>query len=306
MMAEVFLICTDDRIEGMKTIFSHFSSIFKSLKGKHVVIKPNFNTADPPPASTDISVLRELIVQLKASFAKKITIAERSGPVNTQETMESKGLFDLQKELGGFDIIDLSTIPESEYIHFKPKKSNSHWKNGFHYAKIFHQADAIITLPCLKTHQYGGHFTLSLKLSVGLVPREPRGEHGYMKELHSSPHQRSLISEINQVYSPTLVILDGVDAFTDGGPDKGTLVHPKVMLASTDRIAIDAVGVAILRDHGTTSEVQKGPIFEQEQIKRASELGLGVESATSITVISANDNSSDYAQTIQNFLQLEK
>ncbi len=305
-MVDVFLISTTDRIEGMKEIFSHFSSLFDSMRDKHVVIKPNFNTADPPPASTDIKILRELIIHLKAISAKKITIAERSGPVNTQETMESKGLFDLQKELEGFDIIDLSTIPESEYIHFKPEKSNSHWKNGFHYAKIYQQADVIITLPCLKTHQYGGHFTLSLKLSVGLVPREPRGELGYMKELHSSPHQRSLISEINQVYSPTLVILDGIDAFIDGGPDKGTLVHPKVMLASTDRIAIDAVGVAILRDHGTTPEVQKGPIFEQEQIKRASELGLGVEHASDIAIVSANDESSDYAQKIQNVLQLEK
>ena len=305
-MADVFLISTDDRIEGMKEIFSHFSSLFGSMRDKHVVIKPNFNTADPPPASTDIKVLRELVIHLLALSAIKITIAERSGPVKTQETMESKGLFDLQKELGGFDIIDLSTIPESEYIHFKPEQSNSHWKNGFHYAKIYQQADVIIALPCLKTHQYGGHFTLSLKLSVGLVPREPHGGVSYMKELHSSPHQRSLISEINQVYSPTLVILDGIDAFIDGGPDKGTLVHPKVMLASTDRIAIDAVGVAILRDHGTTPEVQNGPIFEQEQIKRASELGLGVESASDITIISANDKSSEYAQKIQNILQLEK
>ncbi|MHA1966420.1 MAG: DUF362 domain-containing protein [Candidatus Hodarchaeales archaeon] len=301
-MADVFLISTNNRLEGMKAIFSHFSSLFDSMRDKHVVIKPNFNTADPPPASTDIKILRDLIIHLKDLSAKKITIAERSGPVNTQEAMESKGLFDLQKELGGFDIIDLSTIPESEYIHFKPEKSKSHWKNGFHYAKIYHQADAIITLPCLKTHQFGGHFTLSLKLSVGLVPREPRGESGYMKELHSSPHQRSLISEINQVYSPTLVILDGRDAFIDGGPDKGTLVHPKVMLASTDRIAIDAVGVAILRDHGTTPEVQNGSIFEQEQIKRASELGLGVQQAADIVIKSADEKSSIYAQKIQKIL----
>jgi uncharacterized protein (DUF362 family) len=303
-MVEVFLIKTDNRIEGMKAIFSHFSIFFESLKHKHVVIKPNFNTADPVPASTDIRVLRELIIQLKASEVKKITIAERAGPVNTHETMQTKGIFDLQKELEGFDIVDLSSIPDSEYIHFKPNESKSHWKNGFHYPKIYKQADAIIMLPCLKTHRYGGDFTLSLKLSVGLVPRGT--EPAYMRELHSSPHQKSLIAEINQVFTPDLIILDGVDAFTDGGPDKGTLRHPMVMLASIDRIAIDAVGVAILRDHNTTPDVAKGSIFEQEQINRAVELGLGVTQASDINIEAADSQSEEYAQKIQMILQKEE
>ena len=47
------------------------------------------------------------------------------------------------------------------------------------------------------------------------------------------------------------------------------------MIASTDRIALDAVGVATLRIYGTTGEVENGSIFEQEQIARAVELGLG-------------------------------
>ncbi len=299
-MVEVFLIKTDNRIEGMKSIFSHFSSLFKSLKHKHVVIKPNFNTADPVPASTDIRVLRELIIHLKDSEVNKITIAERAGPVNTHDTMQTKGIFDLQKELESFDIIDLSSIPESEYIHFKPDESKSHWKNGFHYPKIYQQADAIIMLPCLKTHRYGGDFTLSLKLSVGLVPRNT--EPAYMRELHSSPHQKSLIAEINQVFTPALIILDGVDAFIDGGPDKGTLVHPNVILASTDRIAIDAVGVAILRDYNTTPDVAKGKIFEQEQISRAVQLGLGVTKASDIKIKASNSQSEEYAQKIQKIL----
>jgi uncharacterized protein (DUF362 family) len=288
-MVHVFLVRTDDRITGMKAIFSHFSSIFQTLEGKHILIKPNFNTADPPPASTDIIIIRELVDHLKKHKTRKITVAERAGPVNTQETMKAKGLFELQKNYGGFEILDLSTLPESEWIHFQAK--NSHWNHGFLYPRIFQEADAIIALPCLKTHRYGGHFTLSLKLAVGLVPR-PK----YMQELHSSHYQRSLIAEINQIYSPTLIILDGVDAFVEGGPEKGKLVHPHVILASTDRIAIDAVGVAILRDHGTTLEVKKGSIFEQEQIKRAVELNLGVKDPSEITIVGNDDISKEYAK----------
>lgn len=299
-MVEVFLVKTDDRIKGMQIIFSHFKSIFKSLKGKNVGIKPNFNTADPPPASTDIGIIQELIVQLKSCQASKITVLERAGPADTHETMTTKGLFDLQKEIGGFDVLDLSSMPQSDWLNFQPtQSSDSHWENGFLYPKFLQEADAIIALPCLKTHQFGGHFTFSLKLAVGLVPR-----HGYeyMKELHSSPFQRKLIAEINQVYSPTLIILDGIDAFVEGGPAKGKLEHPHVMLASTDRIAIDAVGVAILRDLGTTPEVEKGAIFEQEQIARAAELKLGVQKPSEIIIRGVDERCSQYAERLQKML----
>lgn len=47
------------------------------------------------------------------------------------------------------------------------------------------------------------------------------------------------------------------------------------MLAATDRVALDAVGVAILRLYKTMPEVSQGKIFEHPQIKRAVELGLG-------------------------------
>lgn len=297
-MTEVLLVKTDDRIRGMKAIFSHYKSLFEALKDKWVAIKPNFNTADPPPASTDIAIIRELILHLKTCRVRKITVVERSGPVDTHETMVTKGLFGLQKEIDGFDILDLSNLPQSEWIQFQPvQQSDSNWKNGFLYPKIIQNVDAIIALPCLKTHQFGGHFTFSLKLAVGLVPRQ-----GFMQELHSSVHQRKLIAEINQVYTPTLVILDGVDAFVEGGPATGKLEHPHVMIAGTDRIAIDAVGVTILRDLGTTPEVANGPVFEQEQIARAVELKLGVQEPSEIKIRGVDEESNKYAERLQKLL----
>ncbi|MFW9904684.1 MAG: DUF362 domain-containing protein [Candidatus Thorarchaeota archaeon] len=300
-MTEVFLIKTKDRIKGMKAIFSHYKSLFEGLKDKRVVIKPNFNTADPPPASTDIEIIRELITHLKTCGTRKITIVERAGPADTHETMEIKGLFTLQNEIGGFDILDLSTLSQSEWVQFKPvHQSDSNWKNGFLYPKFIQSVDAIIALPCLKTHQFGGHFTFSLKLAVGLIPRQG---YEFMKELHSSPHQRKMIAEINQIYTPTLVILDGVDAFVEGGPARGKLEHPHVLLASSDRIAIDAVGVTILRDLGTTPEVSNGPVFKQEQIARAVELKLGVQTPSEIEIRGVDEKSTQYAEKLQKLLQ---
>jgi uncharacterized protein (DUF362 family) len=70
----------------------------------------------------------------------------------------------------------------------------------------------------------------------------------------------------------------------------------------TDRVAIDAVGVAILRHFGTTSQVSAGSIFEQEQIARAVELGLGVQKPEDIELITDDPESKAYAEAITEVL----
>jgi uncharacterized protein (DUF362 family) len=128
------------------------------------------------------------------------------------------------------------------------------------------------------------------------------GGYNYMSELHSSTYQRLMIAEINTAYAPALIVMDGVEAFVEGGPDTGKKVAPGVVLAGTDRIAVDAVGVALLRLFGTTPEVSRGRIFEQEQIARAVELGLGVESPQQIKFVTADAESEAYAGQIRDVL----
>jgi uncharacterized protein (DUF362 family) len=96
--------------------------------------------------------------------------------------------------------------------------------------------------------------------------------------------------------------MDAVEAFADGGPDRGRVIRPGVVLASADRVAIDAVGVAILRLFGTTREVSQGRVFEQAQIARAVELGLGAVRPEAIEIIPAGDASAAFAAQIQNLL----
>jgi len=69
-----------------------------------------------------------------------------------------------------------------------------------------------------------------------------------------------------------------------------------------DRVAIDAVGVAILRSLGTTAEVSGGKIFEQAQIARAAELGLGVKSPDQIQLVTDDPESEDLASKIRDIL----
>ena len=143
---------------------------------------------------------------------------------------------------------------------------------------------------------YGGHFTLSLKNAVGLVRKE------FMGDLHSSPHQRKMIAEINSVYKSDLIIMDGVVTFVDGGPMVGTQKNANVFVTGTDKIAVDAVGVAILRILGTTPEVASGSIFDQEQIKRAVELGIGITSPDEIEFLTDSEDSKKLVAQIEDKL----
>jgi len=269
----------------------------KAFHGKSVVLKPNFNTADPAPGSTHNDTLESLVRALQQMGTKQVTLAERSGPGDsTRKIMEKKGSFGLAEKLG-FNIVNLEEVGPEGWVKVEPKES--HWSQGFHFARIYREAEAIVQTCCLKTHAYGGHFTLSLKNSVGLVPL---AGYPYMGELHSSRYQRQMIAEINTAYSPDLVVMDGVEAFVDGGPDRGTRVEAGVMLAGTDRVAMDAVGVAILRLLGTTPEVSRGSIFEQNQVARAVELGLGVSSAKEIRLVTGDAESEALAVKVRNIL----
>jgi uncharacterized protein (DUF362 family) len=120
-----------------------------------------------------------------------------------------------------------------------------------------------------------------------------------MGELHSSAHQRLMIAEINKFYRTDLVVMDAAEGFATGGPDKGKLIQPNVIIAGTDRVAIDAAGVALLRSYGTMRGVTEGRIFDLEQIARAVELGIGVSSAADIHLIPLDPTAESIGSKIQ-------
>jgi len=267
---------------------------------KWVALKPNFNSADAYPGSTHSETLSSLVRYLKELGASRVTVSDRSGMGNVRQVMEDKGVFAMAEALG-FEALPLQDLSADDWHHVEHPEL--HWSRGFHLARVFRDVDTIVQTCCLKTHRFGGHFTMSLKNTVGMVAKEVPGiEHNFMRELHRSQHQRRMIAELNLSYRPALVVLDAAECFTDGGPDKGTLAQPNVVLASTDRVALDAVGVAILREKGTTEEVAQGRVFEQEQIARAVELGIGVDRPKGIDIVTANAEGARYAEQLKEIL----
>lgn len=299
-MTQIALIKTTDRAEGVRRAMELLNT--NPARGEHVFLKPNFNSADPSPGSTHPDTLRALTVGLLNMGARSITVGDRSGMGDTNAVMRQLGVYDLAGELG-LETYVFDDLDETDWII--RRSADFHWADGYAVPRILLDSACVVQTCNLKTHQYGGHFTLSLKNSVGFAAKTTRpGGYNYMEELHSSLYQRKMIAEINMAYRPSLIVMDGVEAFVNGGPAQGRKVSSEVILAGTDPIAIDAVGVAILRMFGTTPQVSRGKIFEQEQIARAVELELGVDSPAKIQFLTEDEDSEIYADAIRQQLAI--
>jgi uncharacterized protein (DUF362 family) len=209
--------------------------------------------------------------------------------------MQKKGIFDLAHDLR-FDVVDFEQIPDSDWVPVTPP--GSHWPDGFHLPRLIVDSEYTVSTCCLKTHGYGGVFTMSLKLSVGLTPKPIR------KAMHASPDMRRMIAELNAGYTANLVVLDGVSAFTDGGPSRGELKAGNVMIAGADRVAVDAVGLAMLKSLGANQAIMSRPIFQQEQIARAVELKLGAGSPDAIEIVTGDTDSRACADRLREILAI--
>lgn len=290
---KVALVRTRDRAAGVAAALKLLN--VPSPSGKRVLIKPNFNTADPTPGSTHNDTLRQLVLEMKSRGAAKISVGDRSGPPPTRSVIEAKGIPALAQELG-FDILNFEELTGDGWVHFNPP--GTHWPNGFDVARPVVDAEYLLWTCCLKTHGSGGTYSMAMKLAVGTTNKN------LMRTLHGArqTHMRRMIAEIHQAFTPKLIVMDGVEAFVDGGPSNGRKVQADVIIAGTDRIAIDAVGLAVLKELGSNDAIMSTKIFDQEQMQRAVELGLGISKADQIELVTADAGSKAYAGTLRTIL----
>lgn len=267
--ARVFVVREADRARAVAACFE--AAAFDTCRGRDVAVKANFNSADPFPASTHPETLRALLAELRALGAARLALGERSGMGDTRQVLASTGAADVL-EAAGAEMVVLDDAGREAWRLF----TGEGWPAGFFAARMFAEAPCAVQTMCCKTHRFGGHVTLSLKNTVGLVARRvPGDQRDFMRDLHGSRRQRAMIAEANLAWRPALSVMDCLEAFVDGGPEQGRRAAPGVFLASDDRCALDAAAIALLRLHGMTGPAARGPIRRTDQLARALELGLG-------------------------------
>lgn len=260
MAAKVVVIKNPDIRKAVREAVAKIG--LPQVKGKKVLIKPNCNSPDKFPGTTNPEVVVEIIKLCQKAGAKDIIVGDKSSVFwkeSTEEVMKTIGLWDAVKETG----VKILPFDKEEWIRVKPERA-THWRRGFKVPKILAEAEVIISIPVIHTHSIT-NISLSLKNSVGILDSWSR------RKMHFTPGIQEKIAELNLSYEVDLVVLDGTKAFISGGPDTGELVEPKTIVASKSRVQADIAAYKLLVDWGADLPL---PPDSHPQIAHAIRIGV--------------------------------
>lgn len=263
------VIRSDSRREGIKEalrVIGGVTPLCDEVEGE-IVIKPNCNTDDPFPRNTHPETVRIIAESLiEAGFPPEhIVVGDMSGRYRglpTRHTMENMGLKKVADDLG----IKLSYFEEEEWVTVKHPR-NKAWPRGIKIPKRIYEADKVILTPIMRPHR-SATFTIALKLAVGLIDAVGR------EWLHNGEAFYEKMVELNLAFSVDLVVTDALKCFIGGGPVHDEMAEPGIIIAGSNRVAADAVAVAVMKQYGAHGVIDK-PVQEHEQFILAEQLGLG-------------------------------
>ncbi len=222
--------------------------------GDSVLIKVALNSPNPFPATTSPFMVGRIISLLKEHGAGDVFVGDQSPTwQDTRQCLEQTGIYQAILDAGAVPVI----FQDGELIHVQPAGA-SHWPRGFSVPALFNQVDHIIVLPTLRTHSMAG-FTMGMKIFVGALPQDDR------TVMHGSLNFLKAIAEISLCTDKIrLSVLDARQGFNTDGPDSGNLITPGIVIASTDLVAADTVGLALLRASGAAgTAVWNHPIIRR-------------------------------------------
>lgn len=231
-------------------------------KGDETLLKPNFNTGDASPGSSDPDFVKAVIELLYEYGASKVILGESSMfSLCTHKVLEETGMLQKAEEASA------EVVPFDEGKWVRAHTGRKYLKT-VSLPETALKARKLVYVCCMKTHRWA-KFTMSLKLAVGFMKPNER------MRLHARKLEEK-IADLNLVTHPNLIIIDGRKCFISGGPACGELREPNVVMASGDRVASDVEAVKVIKSYEGTSLTEDA--WSYKQIRRAAELGAGAKS----------------------------
>lgn len=244
------------------------------IKGKSILIKPNILNRYASPSNTNPLVIKHVIRLLHEYGVSKIFVGDMSAifALPTKKNAMKSGIWEaIGKE-------DIEFISFEDYGWAEIDIKQGRFLKKVFVSKIIYEVDRVINIPVIKTHGYA-HYSISLKNFMGAI-------HPRQRPFFIAPNSwDEIIAELNLAYIPHLNILDGTKIFIRGGPTKGTVATPNLIIITGDRIAADAVGLSVIKAFGGLEKVSDTDIWEQRQIKRAIELNLGIRDPSKLKIV---------------------
>ncbi len=258
--------------DGINTAFNLLGGVGRFVQsGDVVTIKPNLNTADPYPASSDPEFIHALGEAILDAGASKIRIVESSMfRLKTREVAQETGLLEVAEKLRA----EVLFLEEAQWIkQLLPKGT---YMKSAHIGEAMTSCEKLVAAPCIKTHRFA-RFTGTMKLFVGAIKGSER------LKMHSRKLEEK-IADLASYFRPDLIVMDARKVFVTGGPANGQVESPGYILAGTDMVAVDVEGVRVLQSYEARNRLNM-PVWAIPQIKHAVKIGLGASSDTDITVI---------------------
>jgi uncharacterized protein (DUF362 family) len=230
------------------------TSVFKALdlvKAHEILppvrtflLKPNLIHTSPPPVTTPVKAAEAVYLYCKEHTNAEIILGEGCGSGKTIDTFRSNQYIAFMKKYN-LTFVDFNTAPSTMI-----SRDDTFCLKEFHLPEIARDA-FIISIPVLKDHTMATT-TLAMKNMFGLAPATFYSGGWNKSKLHSPSTHKSVV-DICLYKTPGLCLIDGVTALT-GSHLHGTEKHVGLILASTDCVAVDAVGSSLLGHDPETLE----------------------------------------------------
>ncbi|PLX73876.1 MAG: (4Fe-4S)-binding protein [Desulfuromonas sp.] len=205
-------------------------------QGQKVLIKPNMLAGKPPEkaVTTHPEVVRAVIEAVQKTGCE-VQVGDSPG-IGKPETVARKcGIMQVIEETG------VAFAPFTESINVPSQTGIFH---HLEIARDILDADVIINLPKLKTHQMMG-LTCGVKNLFGAVVgmRKPRLhlQAGSDKEFFAL-----MLLDLADYLKPALTLVDGVTAMEGDGPGSGDPIDLGLILSSRSALAVDTVACELL------------------------------------------------------------
>jgi len=263
----VSIVRCDDRVEGIREALKLMEGVDRLTDGLEgeVLLKPNCNTDAPYPRDTHPDTIRAIAASLidAGLSPSQIRIGEISGRARglpTRHTLENIGMKAVAEEMG----LKLSCFDEEEWVTVRPPR-NTAWPDGIKIPRRVYEAERVILSPIMRPHSTAT-FTISMKLAVGMIDSVGR------EWLHNGEDHYEKLVALNLAFSADLVVADATKIITGYGT--GRVANPGIIIAGSNRVAADAVCVALMKQYGA-SRVSDRPVLDHEQFVIGERLGLG-------------------------------
>ncbi len=203
------------------------------LRGKRTIfIKPNLSHPEYMPGVVTSPALMQELVGLLRDGNSEVIVGESNGfnyPCWT--AFDKTGMQDAVKAAGGKAI----NLSEDKVVEVK-FQGNTPLKRLF-LPKIILDADAVVDLPLMKTHEYTA-YSGAIKNLFGCVPSNRR--------IYLHPYLPEVFYRLYTIFKPQLTIMDARIGIEGNGPTKGKPVKMDLMLTGSDALAIDMTAAKVM------------------------------------------------------------